>query len=208
MTDSEQSCGLELNELYIQRQEIEEKVKEEERVRARLAGVGGEKREGGGDEGEVPGEEHCRPKAPLTIRRRVPFRLTSSHRPVEAAQPPAEETLPQSTVEADPEPEKIDEGEELQRLAGLQLRARLIRDLNLPQTLSFLFGCSQAPSPLPTTLQAVQPLPSSTLPPRIHSSTHHPHITLSTPQPPLSLSSAFLRPGPPAAKFGSVARLT
>lgn len=49
-------------------------------------------------------------------------------------------------------PQPIDEGEELQRLAGLQLRDRLIRGLDLPQTLISLLASPQSPPPLPTSL--------------------------------------------------------
>ena len=184
----------------MQREEIERKSKDDERMRARLGGV--ERRERGEEEGEVQDKQKNRHK--VAIRRRFPFRLTSrkpeeppgdtrsSSNPVENIR-----TTEQSVAEEDSGKtdtpimakeiqgsvvcEMIDEEEERERLAGLQIRERLVRNLDIPQTLSYLLASPQSPPPLPTSTLAG--------PPRTHSSTHH-HITQSTPQPPpISLHS-------------------
>ena len=178
--------------IIIQRQEIEEKAKEEERRKTTLGGRG-ERREKGEEMGEVQVEEQSRVR--VAARRRVPFRLTSSKKTEQTAgagesrktEQPATAEETRETLEY----EVIDEEEERERLAGLQVRERLVRNLDLPQTLSFLLASPRSPPPLPT----------STLPlPRRHSSTHHcSHITQSTPQPLLSLHSK-----PFVTKSGSV----
>ncbi|CAI8013220.1 Tubulin polyglutamylase TTLL13 [Geodia barretti] len=176
----------------LQRQEIEEKAKEEERRKTTLGGRG-ERREKGEEMGEVQVEEQSRVR--VAARRRVPFRLTSSKKTEQTAgagesrktEQPATAEETRETLEY----EVIDEEEERERLAGLQVRERLVRNLDLPQTLSFLLASPRSPPPLPT----------STLPlPRRHSSTHHcSHITQSTPQPLLSLHSKpfVTKSGPP-----------
>ena len=80
----------------LQRQEIEQKAKEEERIRSKLA-PGGDDRErgelGAGDgEGEGgQGEGGMKPRVPLTATRRAPFRLTT--------QPSRKKTEPQRLAE-------------------------------------------------------------------------------------------------------------
>lgn len=85
---------------YTQRQEIEHKAKEEERVRNKLAGgsTSGVKGEHGGGEGEEVGEGGGKKvRAPLSTVRRLPFRLTAQ---VNRRKPVTEQN------QAVPEPEK------------------------------------------------------------------------------------------------------
>ena len=127
-------------------------------------------------------EEQSRQR--VIIRRRAPFRLTSSRKtaPVEK-----EEFQPHLRTES-VECEMIDEEEERERLAGLQMRERLVKNLDLPQTLSFLLASPQSPPPFPTSTL------TGTLPLRRPSSTHQPlHVTY---HPPLTR--------PPITKSGSV----
>jgi tubulin polyglutamylase TTLL6/13 len=170
----------------LQRQGIEEKAKEEERRKTRLGGRG-ERREKGEEMGEVQVEEQR-----VGVRRRVPFRLTSDKQTAGAEE--SRKTEQPATAEETRETleyEVIDEEEERGRLAGLQVREQLVRNLDLHETLSFLLASPQSPSPLPT---------STLAPLRRHSSTHHcSHVTQSTPKPLLSLHSRpfVTKSGPP-----------
>ena len=82
----------------LQRQEIEQKAKEEERIRSKLA-PGGDDRERGelgagdgeGEGGQGQGEGGRKPRVPLTATRRAPFRLTT--------QPSRKKTEPQRLAE-------------------------------------------------------------------------------------------------------------
>ena len=83
---------------YAQRQEIEQKAKDEERVRNKLAG-GNTSVEQGGGEGEGEGEGGGKLRAPLTTMRRVPFRLTAQlnrRKPVAEQNQPALEPVTHS----------------------------------------------------------------------------------------------------------------
>ena len=171
-------------------------------MRARLAGGSRERKremEEGGEEGEVQRED---PR--ICLRRRVPFRLTAGGKKSAAEPvPPVQERLKRAELEV------IDEEEELQRLAGLQLRERLVRGLDLPQALSLLLS---SPHPSPSSLLA--PQAPSTLPPRTHSSAHHyPHMSHSTPlssgciRGPLTRSVSLRLPHSRATPHGSTAPL-
>ena len=138
------------------------------------------------DEGEGGDTQIAEPR--LSISRRVPLRLTHSKRPA-AGQPTRPTHLPPVTtvVESGAEPGIINEDEEQQRLAGLQLRDQLVRSSGLPQALSHLL--SDSPSSLITSDLVAHP--HSTLPPKTHSCALH--QTLLCTQSPPSIGTGCLR---------------
>lgn len=114
----------------------------------------------------------------LTTARRIPFRLKTeqTQKKIEQSLPTVQltEHTPPTPPSSESVPQDIIEEEELERLAGLQIRDRLIRGLDLPNVISSMLASPQSPPPLLTSLLAPPPAPSSPphtlLPHRRHTS--------------------------------------